>query len=275
MRKGHELGKWMPVEIEPLLSDPDLAIWHDDQKWWFMALLLRAWGNVENPCHLPNDPDRLRALAGVPDSRKGLWTTRSAAVLAKFGVSSDGHWISNRKQLEVYANQLSKLDARRDAGSKGGKQTASKRVAMLQQSYSSTSISLSDSEVDSSSKSSSVRKIDSEELVEKVMAIGFKDSNRWSKSLIQTALFEEIEIGADPGEMLDKLQKIFTWTNNGAYAKTCFEVIPRWKEPQTFWQWADKKQDRGKEADDAITNAGERLKAKLRSGPADRTNAVT
>jgi len=145
MRKGHTIGRWMPVEIEPLLSDPDLQTWHDDQKWWYLVLLFRAWQNVDYPCHLPNDSDKLRALASVPLRRSAQWRERSLEVLAKFVVSEDGQWLSHRKQLEVYATQLAKTEARSEAGRMGGLANSSKRVALLKQTTSKQSISKSHS----------------------------------------------------------------------------------------------------------------------------------
>jgi hypothetical protein len=238
MRKGHEIGKWMPFEIEAWLSDPDIQSWYDDQEKWYLRLLLQAWKNSTNPCHLPNEPERLMTLAGVPISnpmRVRAWRERSAAVLRKFAQTEDGKWLINPKQAEVYANQLAKFDARKDAGSKGGKQTASKRVAMLHQSSSSTSLSISTSSDEVVFKKEEL--LDSEEITKKVMAIGFRDSTYRSKDLIERALEREVnEVGADQVEMFNALCRIFKWTDGGVYAPKCFEVIPRWREPQNLWE---------------------------------------
>lgn len=241
MRKGHEIGKWMPFEIEPWLSDPDIQTWYDDQEKWYLRLLLQAWKNSANPCHLPNDQDRLMSLAGVSlqiRERVAAWKERGPAVLRKFAISEDGKWLFHPKQTEIYANQLGRLDARRDAGSKGGKQSASKRAALLQQPCSSSSISLSSS--DSYSKSLEPKKentFDSEEYVRSVMAIGFRDSTIRTKDLIARALFTEIkDLGADPDEMFKSLCRIFKWTNQGDFAKPCYKVIPEWREKQSFWE---------------------------------------
>lgn len=196
----------MPVEIEPLLSDPDLQVWYEDQKWWYIVLLFRAWQNVDNPCHLPNDRDRLRTLAGVPMCRSRQWKERCGAVLAKFQVSSDGRWITNKKQLEVYANQLAKLDARRDAGAKGGLAKASKARSLLHVCYSSTS--------NSSSASGSVsqeERIDASDL--EVLGI---DTEKVKAKLLPKDHESKASFAA--GYVLDSLD----WT--GKNARWCYEA---------------------------------------------------
>lgn len=242
MRKGHDIGKWMPFEIEAWLSDPDIQSWYDDQEKWYLRLLLQAWKNSTNPCHLPNEPERLMTLAGVPISnpmRVRAWKERSAAVLRKFVKTEDGKWLVNAKQMEVYTNQLASWDARRDAGSKGGKVRAERLASLklttseLQVNSSRQSLSLSTSPSDSKNEK---KELDSEDLVSRVMAIGFRDSTWRSKSQIERALFEEVQAGADTGEMFNALRRIYKWTDSGIYAKPCFEVIPRWREPQNLWE---------------------------------------
>lgn len=240
----------MPFEIEAWLSDPDIQSWYDDQEKWYLRLLLQAWKNSTNPCHLPNEPERLMTLAGVPISnpmRVRAWKERSAAVLRKFVKTEDGKWLVNAKQMEVYTNQLASWDARRDAGSKGGKVRA-ERLANLK-------LTTSELQVNSSRQSPSLSNstsqkleiygiepqkckdwIASEDLVQKVIAIGFRASDRRNQSLIERALFEEVEAGADPDELLASLGRIYTWTSSGEFAPKCFEVIPRWREPQNLWE---------------------------------------
>lgn len=230
MRKGHLLGKWMPLEIEPWLSDPDIQSWYDDQEKWYLRLLLQAWKNSANPCHLPNEPERLMTLAGVSAAspiRVRAWRDRSAAVLRKFVTSEDGKWLYNSKQLEVYLQQGGVSEARSEAGRLGGLAKASKARDLLQQSSGNASLSSSHKKKES---------FDSEDFVSRIMAIGFRDSTHRSKSLVEWALSEEVEAGAIESEVLAALTSIFTWTEKGVYAPKCFEVIPRWREPRELWE---------------------------------------
>lgn len=245
MRKGHEIGKSMPLEVESLLSDPDVISWYDDQCWWYVRLIFESWKFSAKPAHLPNDPERLMTFAGISrrePNRVKAWKERAREVLKKFESTEDGAWIFHPKTLEVYVTQLSKWDAKRDAGSKGGIAKASRTVALLD---SATSNSYTYKPITNSSQSLKEKKeLDSEDLVGKVMAIGFRDSTRRSKSQIEHALFEEIESGADPPDILESLFRIYRWTNNGEFAPKCFEVIPRWRERQDFWERKDKQVER-------------------------------
>lgn len=76
----------------------------------------------------------------------------------------------------------------------------------------------------------------SEQLLTSVLAIGFRDSTWRSQNLVEHALFQEIEHGAEPDELPAALRKIYSWTNNGEFAPKCHEVISRWREPQNFWE---------------------------------------
>jgi hypothetical protein len=87
------------------------------------------------------------------------------------------------------------------------------------------------------------RELEADELADRVMAIGFRDSTRRSKDLIERALFEEVQAGGPPGELLEALCRIYRWTENGVFAPKCFEVIPRWKEPRELWERRNGKQD--------------------------------
>jgi hypothetical protein len=87
------------------------------------------------------------------------------------------------------------------------------------------------------------RELEAHEFVERVMAIGFRDSTRRTKPLIERALFEEVQAGALPDEVLEGLCRIYRWTENGMFAPKCFEVIPRWREPRELWERRNGKQD--------------------------------
>ena len=131
------------MEIEPFLSSSAVMAMKDYQRWWYISLLFQAWQNVTRPCHLANDAEQLWMWAGAVS--KEFFARHSAIVIRQFVEIDSGQWLVNQKQLEVYTNQLGRLDARRDAGSKGGIATASKRAALLQHCSSSPSISISDS----------------------------------------------------------------------------------------------------------------------------------
>lgn len=249
MRKGNDIGKWMPLEIEALLSDEDVVGWFDDQCWWYVRLILCSWKFSEYPAHLPNDPGRLMAFAGISmrePARVEAWKRRGGAVLKKFRETEDGKWIFHPKTIEVYARQLAKLEARRDAGSKGGIARASKHCYsnardLLQQSASKHSLSLTNTS-SQLKEEVQIQRIDSEELVSKVMGIGFRDSTYRSKDLIARALYREVqEQGSEPRELLASLCRIYVWTEKGVWAPKCYEVIPRWREPQELWERRDGK----------------------------------
>ena len=233
------------MEIEPFLSSSAVMAMKDYQRWWYISLLFQAWQNVTRPCHLANDAEQLWMWAGAVS--KEFFARHSAIVIRQFIEIDSGQWLVNQKQLEVYTNQLGRLDARRDAGSKGGIATASKRAALLQHCSSSPSISISDSDskfLDSKKE----KEFDSDEYVKRVMSIGFRDSTIRTRDLIARALFTEIKnLGADPDEMFESLCQIFKWTSSGVFAKPCYEVIPRWREKQDFWERRpDAKQAGGK-----------------------------
>lgn len=225
MRKGAPIAAWMPVEIEPLLSSAAVMAMKDFQRWWYISLLFRAWQNVDMPCHVANDVELLWMWAGAES--RGHFEKHGAIVIRQFVQSADGQWLSNTKQLEVYANQLARIDARRDAGSKGGATTASKRAALLQQSSSSTSLSLSGDAFNSSLQ-------DPEDWISKIRALG-----KWRDGDSVTAehsFFEQVaEKGVDPAKLFEAVYRIYVATDSGKFAPKLAEVIRRWQEPLEFW----------------------------------------
>lgn len=236
MRKGHELDEWMPVFITKWLTSPVVRSMRDYQRGWYWDLLCRAWKNSERPCHLRHDFDRLWMEAGA-DSEK-FFKQHCAIVIGCFSrVVIDGvDWLVQNDQLEIYNEQLTRYRKRSEKASHAAysKHATSKlRACSTQQ----TTVSISNLSSDSKfSLKKEKKELGSEELVAKVIAIGFRDSTLRSNSLIERALFEEREQGADLDELYMKLCQIHEWTANGEFAPKCYEVIPRWREPQNLWE---------------------------------------
>ena len=235
MNKGHEIDEWMPLFLRRWMTSDAIRAMKDYQRGWYIELLVRAWDS-EVPCHLRLDQKRLWMTAGA-ESRE-YFVKHCGIVLDEFQVAEiEGQkWIVQPNQLAIYRKQLEKYRLGVERARKGGKAKAA--LSMLQaRCEHAPSIQTHVSNLNSSSSSDKEKnEIDSEDLIAKIMAIGFRDSTWRSKSQIARALFEEIEHGSDSLEMIASLCRIYKWTENGEFAPKCFEVIPRWREPQNLWE---------------------------------------
>lgn len=104
MRKGHEIGRYMPKEIEPWKSSPVVRQMGDFQRSWFDEMLMEGWVNSRMPCHLPNDENRLWTIAGARSLN--YFRKHSGTVMSQFRVCGEGQWICNGKSLELYLKVL-------------------------------------------------------------------------------------------------------------------------------------------------------------------------
>lgn len=87
--------------------------------------------------------------------------------------------------------------------------------------------------------SSSFLEQEIDDLKIRIQKIGFRDSKGMGSILPQAAdsqLAFTLSEGADPVELLEKLCRIFKWTDEGTKAPRLHEVIRRWQEPQGFWE---------------------------------------
>lgn len=133
----------MPIEIDRWFSSPAVQAMKDFQRWWFMSLLMRAW-QLDPPCHLPNDQNRLWMLAGAPSLN--VWQKQSAIVIGQFDASGDGQWLINQRQLEIYNEKLGNYEI----SAKKGRLGAQKRWLNHSSGIAEPSISYSNESVSSS-----------------------------------------------------------------------------------------------------------------------------
>jgi hypothetical protein len=105
MRKGHEIGRFMPMEIEPWKSSGTVRYrMKDFQRSWFLELLMAGWANAEMPCHVPNDENSLWTAAGAHS--RMYFDAHRAVVIGEFRECGRGLWICNGKSLELYLQKL-------------------------------------------------------------------------------------------------------------------------------------------------------------------------
>lgn len=147
-----EISRWMPIEIERFFASPRVQAMRDFQKWWYVALLMRAW-QFDPPCHLPADDEQLRILAGAPPEK--AWREYGKLVTDCFSAAGDSGLVANQAQLEIYERQVLALEKHRASGRKGAEARWRKNgdaMATLCDANTSTSISSSVVAVDVVSK---------------------------------------------------------------------------------------------------------------------------
>lgn len=129
----------MPVEIDPWFASAAVQAMKDFQRWWFMSLLLRGW-QLDPPCHLPNDQNKLWMLAGAASF--DAWKKHSAIVLAEFDSVGDGQWLLNKHQYDLYLKKLAVNKSYSSRGKEGaGKRELNRSSAQAQLSNSSSNVS--------------------------------------------------------------------------------------------------------------------------------------
>lgn len=105
MRKGHEIGRYMPLEADRWRTS-DTVRWKmkDFQRSWFIQLLLEGWVNAEMPCHVPNNENTLWSTAGAHS--KLYFDKHQAVVMREFRACGQGIWICNVNSLEIFLDKL-------------------------------------------------------------------------------------------------------------------------------------------------------------------------
>lgn len=74
---------------------------------------------------------------------------------------------------------------------------------------------------------------------------------------VEQEFVNQVAKGADPAEIVAKLEQINVWTDEGAYAPRLYEVIKRWQEPKNLWSPPERKSKR-KSTSDAIAESERR-----------------
>ncbi|HZU22981.1 MAG TPA: primase C-terminal domain-containing protein, partial [Terriglobales bacterium] len=118
---------WVKLEVNKILGDPDIRLMKEEQRGWFMFLLLEAWKAGGT---LPADDRSLYVLLGC--SSKQRWKRMKDEVLKKFRreIDSEGNPILVLDWMaETYAEQLNALNQRISAGKKSGEARAQKAAA--------------------------------------------------------------------------------------------------------------------------------------------------
>jgi hypothetical protein len=110
VRTGHDLGRYMPKEIEAWKSSHTVSSIKDFQRSWYDELLMSGWANPEMPCHLPNDYDWLWLAARA--HRKDYFLAHCGPVLRQFSECGNGQWVCNRNSLERYLKVLASYFSR-------------------------------------------------------------------------------------------------------------------------------------------------------------------
>lgn len=100
----------------------------------YRSILQGAWGLKSAPL-IPNDPQTLRGLAGVPED---VWEKHGANVMRMFELSEDTKSYSHERLSRDWREARSRMKKNADKASKGGKAKQAKRLAANSKSTSST-----------------------------------------------------------------------------------------------------------------------------------------
>lgn len=111
------MGKrpFLLLYINDFLGSPVIQAMTDSQVRWYLYLLMRAWQS-EPACHLPNDDEQLRIMAGCKSKKQ--WDKQKSLVLSQFDVSDTKIHITNARLIAEYERICKISDTKRDASNK-------------------------------------------------------------------------------------------------------------------------------------------------------------
>lgn len=114
---------WMPVHVNDLTSDEKVLAMTTEEFGAYFKLLCASWKS-DPPCTIPDDDDTLARLCGLS---RAAWKKAKARVLSPWKSNGDGRLLQKR-QLEVHADVIAKIEQKREAGKRGGKAKAAKNT---------------------------------------------------------------------------------------------------------------------------------------------------
>lgn len=241
MREGHEIGRYMPKEIEPWKGSATIRHrMRDYQRSWFDELLMTGWANGEMPCHVPNNENDLWREAGAHS--KEFFRAHSAVVIGEFRVCGQGLWICNDKSLELYLQKLANYLAKRsDKVSERYKVDKGRYLSFL------TRCScISERKKQELGIVVVLDSFDPDDYLPELKAIGFRGS---TSTLVERAYMQEVEHRVEESQrpraeiatdILTRCKRIYELTDSGSYAPKLYELLsgePRsYQEAEHLWE---------------------------------------
>ena len=232
MREGHEIGRYMPKEIEPWKGSATIRHrMRDYQRSWFDELLMTGWANAEMPCHVPNNENDLWREAGAHS--KEFFKAHCAVVIGEFRVCGGGLWICNDKSLELYLQKLAIYLKKPKFQSGEGRADKERYTSFL-----SNCSCISEIKKQELGIVVVLDAFDPDDFLTELKAIGFRGS---TSNLVERAYMQEVERrhaesqqprGEIAQDIFDRCARIYGLTDAGSYAPKLYELLSG--EPRSY-----------------------------------------